>query len=255
MYDFAIAAKVDNCSNENGNECMVKSESKTIFKDGIPSSPIELNLVDVSPFDALIEWKQPNVINGNSILDYLIDVIPGCNPRDKLSYCESFCSKPFSLHTNETQIKIDNLKPYNNYEITVSAKTKHPTYGPKADKDLIVSTPPAIPGKPRIVKAYQTSAGNLMIRFKHACPLTGNTDFEVQWRCQSDSKERFCGNRTRIKQYLHGNDKIEVVGLEGGHFYDVTLNARVKNCWNEDGSTCVNRSKSEIVFLGKFNFY
>ena len=58
-------------------------------------------------------------------------------------------------------------------------------------------------------------------------------------------------NITNIKQYLHGNDKIEVVGLDGGHFYDLAILAKVKNCWNGDGTKCETMSKSKIVFLGK----
>ena len=89
-----------------------------------------------------------------------------------------------------------------------------------------------------------------MVQFKHTCPLTGITDFEIDWKCQSDSKENFCKNVTNVKQYLHGNDKIEVVGLDGGHFYELAVVAKVKNCWNKDGTQCETSSKSKIVFLG-----
>ena len=212
-------------------------------------------MVSVSPTEAFIKWDTPKQVNGDVIVDYLIEVLPGCKPKDEHSFCETVCSKPFSLHTNQTNIKVEKLQSYSTYEINVSAKTKHPTYGAKTDQQLLVSTPPSKPQKPRIVKTHQTSAGTLMIHFKHTCPLTGITDFEVHWKCQSDPKENFCNNVTKIKQYLHGNDKIEVVGLDGGHFYDLAVSAKVKNCWNEDGTKCETMSKSKIVFLGKLISY
>ena len=90
-----------------------------------------------------------------------------------------------------------------------------------------------------------------MIEFKHACPLTGNTEYEAQLTCQEGTKGSFCKNVTNVKQYLHENNKIEVVGLDGGHFYDVAIAAKVKNCWDGNGSKCVTTSKPKIVFLGK----
>ena len=249
FYDFFVVAMVNECDYEDANRCTTKSKPSKLFKDGVPSKPRNLNLVNVSPSEASIKWEHPKHINGEKIIDYLVEVVPGCKPKDEHSYCESICRKSFILHTNETQMIVDKLQSYSTYEINVSAKTRYPKYG-LTTEDLVVSTPPSKPHKPRIIKTHQTSGGTLMVHFKHSCPLTGVTDFEIDWKCQSESKESVCKNVTNVKQYLHGNDKIEVVGLDGGHFYDLTVLAKVKNCWTKEGTKCETASKSEIVFLG-----
>ena len=254
FYDLCLVAKVKNCGNnkpwKHGSTCATASKSLHVFKEGSPSSPTELKLVSVSPTHAHIEWKPPSIIQGDSVLDYMVEIVPGCKPKDEHNYCKPICLDSFFLHTSETQIRIDKLHPYNTYEINVSARTKCPIYGPQADTDLIVSTPPAKPEKPKIVKAYQTSAGSLMVHFKYICPLTGDTDFQINWSCQAGSTKSSCRNATNVKQYLHGNDRLEIVGLDGGHFYDVTLVAKVSHCWKKDGDECIAKSKSKIVFLG-----
>ena len=65
--------------------------------------------------------------------------------------------------------------------------------------------------------------------------MSGNTEFVARWVCQEDAKGSSCKNGTTVKQYLHGNNKIEIVGLDGGHFYEISVAALVENCWDENG--------------------
>ena len=150
-------------------------------KDGIPSMPVGQELVSVTPREAVVKWKEPSVLNGEYILDYRIEVIPGCNKPHEQDYCEIECDKHFVLHTNETYIDIKELLPYNTYTVQISAKTKNPTYGLKTDKALIIKTPPEEAKPPNIEKLYETSKGDLVIEFKPGCPLTGKTEIEVHW--------------------------------------------------------------------------
>ena len=182
-------------------------------------------------------------------MDYQIEIQPGCNElTEKNSYCETSCSDPFLLHTNQTYFNLTELVPYRKYEITVSAKTKNPTYGPRTNNTLVIITAQAKPKPPMIEKVIETADGNLLVDFKPECPLTGNTEFQAHWDCHENNIESSCKIGNDIKQSKQGAHQIEIVGLEGGHFYDLYISAKVENCWDTNGSRCVTKSKLTPFF-------
>ena len=75
------------------------NELKIQTKDGIPSKPLGLELVSVSPTAAHVKWITPSVINGESILDYLVEIVPKCQPKDNQDHCKTICPKPIFIPT------------------------------------------------------------------------------------------------------------------------------------------------------------
>ena len=84
------------------------------------------------------------------------------------------------------------------------------------------------PNEPEIIKTSQTKKGGLVIDYHYKCPLTGQTTFTAQYK-PVDSKVTL----SNVTQIQHRPQTIELVGLEGGHIYEVWIKSCAdKKCSN-----------------------
>ena len=225
-----------------------------VFKtaNGVPGPPDSITVSDYTHNKLDLKWEPPKITNGE-IIDYKVILDPQCRATidsDGKSFagnCAQHCSQKMTLHTNSTHLVVEDLEPVTSYSISISAKTHHESYGKSHDKTLEFMTRAAPPERPVITKAEATSGGNIVVDFEHKCPLTGPTTFEARWMCnQVKNKNGFCANSTSVKQYLHGTNSKEIVGLNGGYYYDIWIEASVKKC---SGKSCVSESEKKVVYI------
>ena len=198
---------------------------KVKTEHGTPSAPLYLSVDKIGIEEAFLEWTKPEVSNGIIEL-YKIKIRKICESHPDDQICHEICTPDEStVITDGTEETITKLTAWTHYEISVAAKTKHPEYGPFSQPIRLKT----LPGKPKVPEILgepsQTKRGGIMIEFNYPCPLTGPTAFFARYEASVD-KSLFLGNATQV---THRPLAIEIVGLPGGHNYDVWIEACVED--------------------------
>jgi hypothetical protein len=198
---------------------------------GIPGQPTKLTIDQIATNEATVEWGEPLATNG-VIDEYKIEICKTCeDSKDNTichGICEFSCQTLFKKADREANLimSFDKLLPWSFYKVMISAKTSHPDFG-DFSAPIRFRTLSGLPKKAEIIKTSQTKRGGLMVAFHYPCPLTGPTDLKAHYQLSTAANLTF----KNVTQVFHGPLTVEVVGLEGGHFYDLWIESCVdKHC-------------------------
>ena len=112
---------------------------------------------------------------------------------------------------------------------------------------LTVELPPGRPHQPVIKRSYLAKGGSLVIDFSYPCPTTGETTFRATWACAAEKTEGLsCPSQANVTQKFITPKTIQLMGLPGGHYFDVKVVAMVDGC---HGGDCEVASNSHVAFI------
>ena len=147
---------------------------------GVPSKPEKLTIDKISDETAVLEWEEPEILNG-VVKEYKIEVIKTCHEQNDICHDHPCEEESFEYITPKDILDLEKLVPWTVYKIRVAARTDHPDFGPFSE-ELRFKTLEGKPNEPEILKTSQGKKGGLVIEFEYPCPLSGKTTFQAHYQ-------------------------------------------------------------------------
>eukprot|EP00092_Neocalanus_flemingeri_P029036 GFUD01031522.1.p1 GENE.GFUD01031522.1~~GFUD01031522.1.p1 ORF type:complete len:2660 (+),score=730.01 GFUD01031522.1:322-8301(+) len=215
-----------------GSDKIEISDTVIHTADEIPDKVGSVIITEKTTNSFLISWHKPDKTKG-SMQSYKISFTSDCENTNQPDCPSAVEMKYPCLHAEDITVGSNNTSyrhqatPGTKYTVQVSAKTRHPTYGPPSDM-TVVQTLSEKPHKPKILRAEKTITGSVLLEFDYPCPHTGPTLFEVHYYCNMTKceSEHFQETEKIIKSARF----FEVKGLPSGYEYNLRIEAIVKNC-------------------------
>ncbi len=224
-----------------------------------------------------LSWQEP--AEGH-IEEYQVAVEATC-VNGGVEECAELCSSLGRTHLTAEPRLLLRIGPSVSYAVTVRARTDNPEFGPASRPFTFSST--AVLRAPVVTKVSAGRQGNsLAVAFAPPCPPPPSEEgkaepgvtYSARVRCNGcNSFQTAAPWRRRKVQRVPGANRFVISGLEGGHYYDVWVDAVDNSCSGGDGggggrsgrshgdsgtdgadgannsSSCVASSLSQVVFL------